>query len=115
MISKIANYFAWVALLIVVLIKFVQFYGIISIRDLITRLILWGLGSFILIKIIGKMAEAIINLSGKEAVNLAQDATIDYTLETAYPETAVPEEVVKEESGKEPEEKEPKATEYVGR
>lgn len=96
-ISKISNYFSWIVLLIVVFIKFVQFYGIVSMRELITKLILWGLGSFILIKMIGKLGEAIINLTRKEAANLVQNTRIDYTLESTYPE-AIPEEKSKEGS-----------------
>lgn len=67
MISKIADLNAWVALIVIVLIKFIQLYGVLSLGDLIIRLILWGLCTFILMRILGRVIDGIINLFEREA------------------------------------------------
>lgn len=87
MISQIANLSAWVVLIVIVLIKFVQLEGVLPFRDLITRLILWGLGTFILMRLIGKILDGILNLSGKEGV--LRRAPFDYTMGAVTPDAAI--------------------------
>ncbi|HAV42683.1 TPA: hypothetical protein DCX15_01520 [bacterium] len=86
MISKISTYFAWVALIIVILLKLKDLAGFVSLETLLIRLGLWGFGAFILIKVVGKLADGAINLSRGEAANQQIGKAIDYTVETSHPD-----------------------------
>lgn len=77
MVFKISIYLGGIGVLIVLIIKFFQLWKAISIGDLAMRLSLWGIGSFLCLIFLGKIADGFINLKRGKGV--------DHTLEAETP------------------------------